>query len=291
MSSDPFDLLGLDRATATEADVRRAYAERLKTTRPEDDRAGFMALRAAFEQARENVRWRTEYGEDDPYEDYEEEGAAEAAPAPAGDSDELTFAPEPEPDYEPGPQDTDEQAFETRIDRAMDRLVDLLTATGFEPDLKDLKACLDDNDVAGIDEFQTLQWRVRQLLCDRTGYNLEPQEIRRPVWLTLEVFDTLDQHFGWTHQPTTNPFLRRLNDWLSRVRKRIVWNAMPKAEQDRLRMMARERSGAIPDGPAADKSRWSTPNNDDSGSMAWLGAAAGIIGYALFQFFTRNAGG
>ncbi|MBA3068785.1 MAG: hypothetical protein FP825_09915 [Hyphomonas sp.] len=276
MSSDPFDLLGLDRASATEADVRRAYAERLKTTRPEDDRAGFMALRAAFEQARENVRWRTEYGEDDPYEDYEEEGAgaAEAAPAPAGDSDELTFAPEPEPDDEPGPQDTDEQTFETRIDRAMDRLVDLLTATGFEPDLKHLKACLDDNDVAGIDEFQTLQWRVRQLLCDRTGYNLDPQEIRRPVWLTLEVFDTLDQHFGWTHQPTTNPFLRRLNDWLSRVRTDIAWYAAPQEAR---------KQALLKDMKSADK--------EERGSMAWLGAAGGIIGYALFQFFTRNAGG
>jgi hypothetical protein len=276
MSSDPFDLLDLDRATATEADVRQVYAERLKATRPEDDRAGFMALRTAFEQARESVRWRTEYGEDDPYEDYEEAAAspAEAAPAPADDSDELTFAPEPEADDDPEPPDTDEQTFETSIDRAMDRLVDLLTATGFEPDLKDLKACLDDNDVAGIDEFQALQWRVRQLLCDRTGYNLEPQEIRRPIWLTLEVFDTLDQHFGWTHQPTTNPFLRRLNDWLARVRTDIAWYAAPQKAR---------KQALLKDMKSADK--------EERGSMAWLGAAAGIIGYALFQFFTRNAGG
>ncbi len=280
MSSDPFDLLGLDRATATEADVRRAYAERLKATRPEDDRAGFMALRAAFEHARESVRWRGQYGEDDPYEDYEEEdpGSAGAAPAstPADDGGDLTFAadPEPEPDYAPEPQDTDEQAFEARLDRAMDRLVDLLTATGFEPDLKALKACLDDDDVAGIDEFQTLQWRVRQLLCDRTGYNLEPQDIRRPLWLTLDLFDTLDQHFGWTRQPTTHPYVRRLNDWLDRVRTDIAWYAAPQeARKQALRK----------DIKAAD--------SEERGSFAWLGVAGGIIGYALFQFFTRNPGG
>ncbi|MFN3910659.1 hypothetical protein [Hyphomonas sp.] len=280
MSSDPFDLLGLDRATATEADVRRAYAERLKATRPEDDRAGFMALRAAFEHARESVRWRAQYGEDDPYEDYEEEdpGSAGAAPAstPANDGGDLIFAadPEPEPNYAPEPQDTDEQAFEARLDRAMDRLVDLLTATGFEPDLKALKACLDEDDVAGIDEFQTLQWRVRQLLCDRTGYNLEPQEIRRPLWLTLDVFDTLDQHFGWTRQPTTHPYVRRLNDWLDRVRTDIAWYAAPQEAR---------KQALLKDIKAAD--------SEERGSFAWLGVAGGIIGYALFQFFTRNPGG
>lgn len=50
--TDPFKLLGLKRATATEAEVKAAYAALLKTTRPEDDRAAFMALRDAFTNAR-----------------------------------------------------------------------------------------------------------------------------------------------------------------------------------------------------------------------------------------------
>ena len=275
MSSDPFDLLGLDRTTATEADVRRAYAERLKKTRPEDDRAGFMALRAAFEQARERVRWR----DDDPYEDYEENEDEDGAPETAGAETNggtltLAQAPEPEPAYEPEPQDTDEQAFEARIDRAMDRLVDLLTATGFEPELKALRARLEDNEVAGIDEFQALQWRVRQLLCDRTGYNLEPQQIRRPIWLTLEVFDTLDQFYGWTTQPTTHPYVRRLNDWLAKVRTDIAWYAAPREAR---------KQAVLQDLAGADK--------EERGSLLWLGAAGAILGYALYQFFTRHNGG
>jgi hypothetical protein len=279
MSSDPFELLGLDRTTATEADVRRAYAERLKVTRPEDDRAGFMALRAAFEHARESVRWREQYGEDDPYDDYEEDDDESGAPQTASSETHdgaLTLAPDPEPEpaYEPEPQDTDEQAFEARIDRAMDRLVDLLTATGFEPDLKTLRARLEDNEVAGIDEFQALQWRVRQLLCDRTGYNLEPQQIRRPLWLTLEVFDMLDHFYGWTTQPTTHPYVRRLNDWLAKVRTDIAWYAAP--QKARKQAILQELSGA---------------DKHEQGSLLWLGAAGGILGYALFQFFTRHNGG
>ncbi len=50
--TDPFKLLGLKRATATEAEVKAAYAALLKTTRPEDDRDAFLALRAAFTNAR-----------------------------------------------------------------------------------------------------------------------------------------------------------------------------------------------------------------------------------------------
>jgi hypothetical protein len=53
--TDPFKVLGLSRDTATQSDVKSAYARLLKVTRPEDDRAAFMELREAFEQARRTV--------------------------------------------------------------------------------------------------------------------------------------------------------------------------------------------------------------------------------------------
>lgn len=51
-STDPFQILGLNRASATQADVKKAYARLLKVTRPEDDRDAFMRLRQAFDAAR-----------------------------------------------------------------------------------------------------------------------------------------------------------------------------------------------------------------------------------------------
>jgi hypothetical protein len=49
--SDPWQFLILDRNTATERDVKSAYARLLKLHRPDQDPAGFRKLRAAYEAA------------------------------------------------------------------------------------------------------------------------------------------------------------------------------------------------------------------------------------------------
>lgn len=287
MSSDPFVLLGLDRKTATDGDVRRAYAQRLKTTRPEDDRDGFMALRAAFERARQEVRWRNEYGdEDDEDEDWDEGRADDVA-------DIVEDAPLPELTESHEPQDEPEEPEEPEPrdyppDRAMDALVDTLTGSPFGVSRDRVMAIVEADEVGGIEEFQNLQWRVRSFLCDRSGFNLDTPELRRPDWLSLEVFDALDGYFGWTRQPPSQEWVRRQNDWMVRLRKRIIWEAMPEKERANLRSTAMERSGAIPDSPNAGKSQWSTESEGESGSLRWLFAGIGIIIYAIVQFVFRS---
>ncbi len=92
MSSEAFGLLGLDARTATVADVKRAYAVRLKAIRPETDRDGFMALRQAFEQARshatymENVRASRIESRKRKAEDKQAAAARKAAPAPVAEA-------------------------------------------------------------------------------------------------------------------------------------------------------------------------------------------------------------
>lgn len=83
-SDDPFLYFALDRRTATSSDVKRAYAVRLKATRPEDDPQGFMRLRAMLESGLNQVKWRDLYGntdDEDPYPDEEDAFAAEAETA------------------------------------------------------------------------------------------------------------------------------------------------------------------------------------------------------------------
>lgn len=65
----PFDLLGIPR-DADESTIKRAYARRLKITRPDDDPEGFQRLHEAYREALQQCRHRAmaaawEDGEDD----------------------------------------------------------------------------------------------------------------------------------------------------------------------------------------------------------------------------------
>ena len=60
---NPWAVLGL-KPGAERTDIRRAYARLLKTTNPEDDPEGFMALRAAHDAALDQLQWRRQWDDD-----------------------------------------------------------------------------------------------------------------------------------------------------------------------------------------------------------------------------------
>ena len=55
-------ILGI-KATGDEKAIRRAYAKKLKVTRPDEDPAGYQALRAAFDEALVNAAYQREFAE------------------------------------------------------------------------------------------------------------------------------------------------------------------------------------------------------------------------------------
>lgn len=78
----PWSILGI-RATTDEREIKRAYAGRLKVTRPEDDPQGFQQLRDAYEAALRLAKFANEHGAQfgDKDEDGEEHGSG-GAPRP-----------------------------------------------------------------------------------------------------------------------------------------------------------------------------------------------------------------
>lgn len=71
---NPWNILGIQ-ATSDEREIKRAYARRLKTTRPEDDPQAFQDLRDAYEATLRLARFASEHGaqiveeEEDDYRD------------------------------------------------------------------------------------------------------------------------------------------------------------------------------------------------------------------------------
>lgn len=92
MQADIWARLGLDEPTADLKVIKRAYAARLKQTRPDDDAEAYQALRQAYEWAQEWVRWEAE------------RTAAGPAPEPAS---EAVPEPSPEPVPERAPESAD----------------------------------------------------------------------------------------------------------------------------------------------------------------------------------------
>lgn len=236
MSSDPFALLGLDRNTATEADIRKAYAERLKVTRPEDDREAFMALREAFERARQESLWRAEYSDEYDEEDEEQDAIF---------LDMEASAPLDGPVY----ADTENQNIE--FHHSVAEFVRTLENAPKNTDLAGLAANLtNDPRYFSIDDFAELGASLRTYLCLKTGmeerlsrlplpnrywaswrdiwqFDVAYFDRHWPAWLTPEVFDILDQSYSWTRSTNFRRSERLSVDWLKQVRLELQWSKLP----------------------------------------------------------------
>lgn len=375
--TDPFKHLGLNKATATEADVKSAYARLLKITRPEDDRAAFMELREAFSAARNIAKRKkarpvttkttetvtstskSETTEPEPPKPkpkpwrYVKALKWNVPNTPSGELIEKTLMwienQGPDPDAFAAEiseilltnADIDLPAFHTNViefilnkadtnskhhslnDWEMfelerpDWLTDSIMTTlankvgifnsrptkafnardynvalklfesvipkagGFEPadskglfakeqtrsrkdahgsyfdteqmtwvdespvakamrdfeaatkkniwgDLSIYKEILEREEVQPLDEFQMLDARLRQFICNAAGYHAKGSKFEQPSWLTKPVMLQLDKTFGWSRSFGRGDWERRQFDWLHKVIKWFENNNLPK---------------------------------------------------------------
>ena len=103
-----WSILGI-RATTDERAIKRAYAGKLKLTRPEEDQQAFQELRDAYEAALKLARFANEHGADYAGDDEHDEDDGEAPVYTAAyewdPQDGADAAPQPQPAHEPGAHD------------------------------------------------------------------------------------------------------------------------------------------------------------------------------------------
>ncbi|UHQ24948.1 J domain-containing protein [Lysobacter sp. 5GHs7-4] len=93
---DSFTLLQLD-AGADERAIKRAYARRLRETRPDEDPIAFQALNEAYRQCLDHVAWRTKSGEDSGDEGWgDDQDASSVDAGGTASADTLTMRITPE---------------------------------------------------------------------------------------------------------------------------------------------------------------------------------------------------
>lgn len=237
MFIDAFSMLGIsDREDVTEREIKRAYATKLKLININEDRDSFIALRQAFEQARDQVKRREYFRE---ITSPDETQIAEDIDAPALKNVLLS-------NERPVPT-----TFEAHALRAMEDDIETLLNENIEsaapkeaalartasiaieaPALRAMKAVetliaepskwqrtdswlaiLDGEFLQTIDDIQEFETRIRTYVCEQSGFGERQRPLAEP-WMTPRLLDLLDERFGWTRNRGPNHWERQQLDWL-----------------------------------------------------------------------------
>ncbi|MAI89897.1 hypothetical protein [Ponticaulis sp.] len=239
-SDDVFAYFGLNRETAHAADVKRAYAKRLKETRPDDDPEGFMHLRQTMEAALNQIKWREEQrayaanreydGDESNLQEEFENDPDPFGPPPEGDAPSDTPT-EPSGDdiedlqplepvtrhaqaFKPASNEANDRAWVTRSIEDIRTLMDTPSSC---QNWEEWLAILDREDLEGIDAFQLLSYRLRNLVCQETAPKHGEKKARLTDRLSPEILLNLDERFGWSHQTGRDYVTRHENLWISQL--------------------------------------------------------------------------
>lgn len=208
--TDPFEKLGLDKDTATETEVKSAYARLLKETRPEDDRDGFMALRDAFASARAIAKNRPAAPPPPIEPEPEPEPDSSSAPSPADATDTTPAEAAPEQPKWHRNERLQWNVSDTPQGQLIERTLLWMIDAGPDPDdfAADVAETLLANPQINVAQYYSdiISFVLFKGETDQHRYDVEDWEeveVERPDWLTVPVMETLANQIKiFRHKPT-----------------------------------------------------------------------------------------
>lgn len=201
----PWDVLDLPRAPETTAEVRRAYAKRLKTIDQAKDIAGFEALRSAYEAALQRVEHKARKAAAkaasktvaEPAEP-SDLGAVEVAPDLAPSLPDRASATEDpragsaQPDDLPGPPPIQSPEDRLRIRLGLLSEKNILLSPNAQ-----VQAILDEPEFQSPELDQMLRQGLAEYIRSQLLWNHLNEPYLRHPGVTADLLKALDARFGW----------------------------------------------------------------------------------------------
>lgn len=213
---DPWTALGLEGPTRDLRVIKKAYALKLKGTRPEDDPEGFMRLREALEEAKRlsqspnrpetdlpfsGLGLGTEHGEDE-----RSRADIEISTSEIHDRD---AEPELIREYSP---------IKTREEIWRDKIIQIIESPWKRGSVESWRALFDDEEFASIDVSQDFKTVFRETLLDYFGYFNDDQERHnqsreRPL-INNQIGTFIFEEMGWFIPENASGYIQHQIDFL-----------------------------------------------------------------------------
>lgn len=223
--SSPWNILGLNGPTDDLREIKKAYAKKLKTTRPDDDPAAFMALREALEKAQGHAYYQHHIQAHSQSKDSDEDVETDTSelikpileetetPATIDDADAVADdVILMDTHQHPAPKD--------KVDGVMDDLHRLMQDPFGRTDTKRWTKLLGDKRLEAIDDANDFEDAFLYYLLDNFGYfdgnTAKHNQNRSPKPITSFVATHIFNEMGWRDSLSRPLYIQDQLIWLKR---------------------------------------------------------------------------
>lgn len=229
----PWEILGLDEPTDNLKHIKKAYARKLKLTRPDDDPEGFMALREALNMAQGHALYLQHTHDDEVFDEIQNEPQA-CEPLEVPDSnpdrtDEYEHTEDAVPNLTdlnsidvvlPSPVEPPDTQSPTHVEEVMEDVHSLMRDPFGRADKTRWTALFDDPRLEAIDDANDFEDAFLYYLLDNFGYldgdSTKHNSNRKPKPIASQIATHIFNEMGWRDTLARPLYIQDQLEWLRR---------------------------------------------------------------------------